>query len=131
MTTTENTSSTLARALDAMAVGRIVLGAASLAAPTALGRSLGAEPTAELNYMTRVFGGRAVALGASYLMADGGDRTRLQLLALGVDISDTVAGAGHLVRGDTPRTAMAKLVALTGTYAALGAARAWQRTRGR
>ena len=117
----------LARALDALAVGRIVLGVASLAAPAALSRMAGSAHTPELSYMTRIYGARAIALGASYLMAGPGEQTRLQLLSLGVDISDTITGAGHLKRGDSSRRGMVMLTGLTGSYAALGAARALQR----
>lgn len=106
-----------------MAVGRIALGAGSVLAPKALARVLGVQPTGEVAYLTSVFGGRAIALGAAYLLADGTERQRLQRLGLGVDVSDTVAGMGHLVRGDAPRPAMAAMVVLTGSYAAIGAAR--------
>lgn len=117
----------LAKALDILAIGRIALGIASLAAPATLSRTAGTTHTPELGYMTRIYGARAIALGASYLLADGPERTRLQLLSLGVDVSDTITGASHLVRGDSSRRGMTMLTALTGTYAALGAARALQR----
>lgn len=109
--------------LRLMALGRIALGVGSLAAPGTLARVLGVRASGELDYMTRVFGARAIALGVGFLLADRGERTRLQRISLGVDVSDTVAGIGHLIRGDAPRPAIAAMVALTGSYAATGAAR--------
>lgn len=120
------TSSTdaFARPLAAMALGRIALGAGSLVSPGGMAKAFGARPSAELDYMTRVFGARAIALGVAYLMAPPTQRTRLQRLCLGVDLSDTVAGISELARPTgAPRTAIAGAVALTGAYAAVGAAR--------
>lgn len=87
-------------------------------------KAFGARPSAELDYMTRVFGARAIALGVACLMAPPAQRTHLQRLCLGVDISDTVAGVSELVRPTgAPRAAIAAAVVLTGSYAAVGAAR--------
>jgi len=119
-----DSSAPLARPLAAMALGRIALGIGSLASPGGTARTFGARPSAELDYMTRVFGARAIALGLAYLMAPPAQRTRLQRLCLGVDLSDTVAGISELVRPTgAPRAAIGGAVVLTGTYAALGAAR--------
>ncbi|WP_408899502.1 hypothetical protein ACJ5H2_10490 [Nocardioides sp. R1-1] len=68
-----------------------------------------------------------MALGAAYLLADPGERDRLHLLSLGVDLSDTATGLGHLVRRDGRPRAMALVTALTGGYAAVGAGRAVRR----
>lgn len=116
----ENTT-TRDPALEALAVGRIVLGAASLAAPAALARSLGVEPRPELTYLTRIFAGRAIALGAGYLTEPLAQRRRWQRLTLFVDVTDTLAALGHLRRRDLPRSAVLALGGLTGTYAAVGA----------
>ncbi|MBB5917565.1 hypothetical protein BJY24_006477 [Nocardia transvalensis] len=117
------TDRTLATALRGLAAGRIALGAASLVAPRWLGRTLGMRLGPESVYLTRIFGARALALGLGYLTAPEGERRRWQRLALMVDIIDTTHGANHLARGDVPRTAAAPLVALTGSYMAVGAAR--------
>lgn len=94
----------LSRPLAAMALGRIVLGAASLASPAATARSFGARASGELDYMTRIYGARAIALGLAYLMAGPDERARMQRLSLGVDVSDTLTGLSMLVRGAvTPR----------------------------
>ena len=109
--------------LRGMAAGRIALGAASLAAPGALARALGVQQTPELDYMTRIFGARAVALGLGYLTTPEAERPRWQRLSLMVDITDTAHGAAHLVRGDLPRPAAVAMVALTGGYMTVGATR--------
>jgi SnoaL-like protein len=110
--------------LTALAVGRLVLGSLGRAAPGATVRSFGGAASAspELDYLTRVFGARAIALGSGYLLSGGDARRLWQRIALGVDISDTIAGIGHLRRGDVPRASALALTALTGCYTAVGAA---------
>ncbi len=115
----------LAGALRGLAVGRLVLGAAGRLAPHATARAFRADDpdSAELAYMTRVFGARAIALGSGYLLSRGEARRTWQRLALGVDVADTIAGVGHLRRRDITRPKALALTALTGAYAAIGAAR--------
>jgi len=113
----------LAGPLKAMALGRIALGALSLAAPDALARGAGVPATPQLAYMTRIFGARAIALGAGYLTAPPAERRRWQRLALLVDASDTATGLRQLARRELPGPSAAGLVALTGSYLAIGAAR--------
>ena len=115
----------LERAVTGLAAGRLALGTLARVAPRATTSLFGARSAAspELDYMNRIFGARALALGGGYLLSDGDARRVWQRLALAVDISDTVAGAGHLRRGDIPRASAIAAVALTGTYAAIGAAR--------
>lgn len=110
-------------ALRGLAAGRIVLGLASLAAPSLLARGLRVAPTPELDYMTRIFGARAIALGLGYLTTPPAERPRWQRLALLVDITDTAHGTMHLVRGDLPKPAAAAMVGLTGSYMSIGATR--------
>jgi hypothetical protein len=113
------------RALAALAVGRIALGAASRLAPGPMARAsgAGARRTPELDYMTRIFGARAIALGSGWLLSRGGARDTWQRLAFGVDLSDTLAGAGHLRRRDIPRASALASLALTGSYMLVGAAK--------
>jgi ketosteroid isomerase-like protein len=115
----------LDRALAGLAVGRIALGAPSRLAPRGMARAFGAGGTAspELDYMTRVFGIRAVALGLGWLSSEGAARRRWQRLAFMCDVSDTLAGVGHLRRHDLPRTPALATTALTGAYALVGALR--------
>jgi hypothetical protein len=104
-------------ALKTMAIGRLALGALSIASPGAAARGFGmqAAVTPELTYMARIFGIRAIALGSGYLLSDGHPRRLWQRLAFACDISDTITGAGHLRRGDLPGRTATVLTALTGT----------------
>ena len=113
----------LDRALEVLAVGRIIWGVAAYAAPRPNARMAGLpeKPSGEVVYLTRVFGSRAFALGCGYLLSDASARSRWRRLGLAVDIGDTAAGITHLVRGDVPRGAAARLTFATGTYAAIGA----------
>ncbi|WP_219996216.1 hypothetical protein [Nocardioides humi] len=113
--------------LEVLAWGRIGLGAASLVSPAATSRAFGVAHSPEVGYLTRIYGGRALALGTAYLLAGPAERDRLQLLSLGVDVSDTVTGLGHLVRRDSSLRGMVMVTVLTGSYAAVGAVRALRR----
>jgi ketosteroid isomerase-like protein len=115
----------LERALAGLALGRVVLGTSSRLAPRGTARTFGAGRAAssELDYMTRVFGIRAVALGLGWLSSDGAARRRWQRLAFLCDVSDTLAGIGHLRRGDLRRAPALATTALTGGYALVGALR--------
>ncbi|WP_039800187.1 hypothetical protein [Nocardia araoensis] len=115
--------SALAGALRGLALGRVVLGSAALVAPRTLTEALGVRPTPELDYMTRIFGARAIALGLGYLTAPAEELPRWQRLALLVDILDTTHGGVRLLRGDVPRPTAVALVALTGGYMLVGATR--------
>ncbi|MGE4426540.1 MAG: hypothetical protein AB7G37_08830 [Solirubrobacteraceae bacterium] len=114
----------LGRALQGLAVGRLALGTAALLAPRKLGRIFRLEMGPEVAYMTQIYGGRAIAMGVGYLTAPRAERPRWQRLGLAVDVSDTIAATGHLRRRDLPPRAAPALAALTGSYAAVGAARA-------
>lgn len=107
--------------LQVMALGRVILAAVSLAAPRQFARALGVTPSPELTYMTRIYGARAFAMGLGYLTSGARERYRWKRLSLAVDTIDTVNGLSHLVRGDLPLRASLGMVALTGSYAAIGA----------
>ncbi|MFD9549284.1 nuclear transport factor 2 family protein [Nocardia salmonicida] len=108
--------------LNLMAVGRLALAITSLTAPRRFGSFVGVQPSAELTYMTRIYGARALAMGLGYLTAGPRERARWKRFGLAVDISDTVAGLTHLIRRDVPSRSALTMVALTGSYAAIGAA---------
>ena len=115
----------LGSALAGLAWGRIGLGVLARAAPgrttTLFGAGEARSP--ELDYMNRVFGARAFALGSGYLLSSGDARGLWQRLAFVCDVSDTVAGLGHLRRGDIGRGPALAAVALTGSYMLVGAAK--------
>ena len=108
-----------------LAAFRIALGAASWVAPRPLARAYGVPDdrlTPELEYMTRVFGVRAVALGVGYLASSGEARRLWRRLWLLCDAADTAMGVGMLAGGrlDTQRGASA--LATTAPAAALDVA---------
>ena len=106
-----------------LAAGRILLGVWALAAPGPMVRGFGLDPTPATNYLTRIFGARAMALGVGYLSEPAEGRRRWHRIALAVDTSDTLTALGHLVRRDAPRKGIVMLGALTGGYMLVGAAR--------
>ena len=92
----------LTAAMAGLAVFRIGLGAASWIAPRPLARVYGLPEdrlTPELEYMTRIFGVRAVALGVGYLASSGEARLLWHRLWLLCDTADTVMGLDMLARG--------------------------------
>ncbi len=115
-------------ALTGLALGRLGLGAAGRISPrrTADTFGSGAAMTPQLAYMTRVFGIRAIALGAGYLLSRGDARKLWQRLAFMCDVSDTVAGIGDLRSGDMPRGPALQTTVMTGAYMLVGAAKVAQ-----
>lgn len=112
------------RGVAALAVGRLALGAASILAPRQVVKSFGLKPDGALVYMTQIFGARAMALGSSWWLLRGEQRDLVARIALAVDTSDTIAGLSALRAGGVPKRSATALIALTGSYAAVGAARA-------
>ncbi|ULP49374.1 hypothetical protein [Mycolicibacter virginiensis] len=110
-------------ALSVMAIGRMILAVLSLGAPRQFAKLVGVTPSAELTYMTRIYGARAFAMGLGYLTSGTAERHRWKRLSLMVDTIDTINGVGHLARRDLPLRAAVTMVGLTGSYAAIGATR--------
>lgn len=103
--------------MEVLAAGRVVLGMCALTAPARLVGTFGLASSPALDYMTRIYGGRAIALGVGYLTEPAEQRGRWHRLGLFVDTADTLTAIGHLVRRDIPRTAATALAGLTGGYA--------------
>ena len=102
--------------MKGLAAFRIVLGAASWAAPNAVARSYGVDErrlSPELEYMTRVFGARAVALGVGYLASSAQGRQLFMRLWLLVDAADSAMGAAMLARGRLPLAQAVSALATT------------------
>ncbi|HEX6117576.1 MAG TPA: hypothetical protein VFY99_10780 [Solirubrobacterales bacterium] len=120
-------------AMIGLAIGRLTLGAISRLAPAVTARLIGAGPSPgpEWDYMTRIFGIRAIALGTGYLTSAGEARRHWQRLALLCDASDTVAGVGLIRRGEVSRGSALWMTFITGAYSAIGAARVLEDGRGR
>jgi hypothetical protein len=107
----------LGAAMTGLAAFRIVLGTASWIAPRPLARIYGTSEdrmTPELEYMTRVFGVRAVALGVGYLASSGEARLLWHRLWLLCDAADTAMGVGMVAGGRlTPKLGVPALATTT------------------
>lgn len=79
-----------------LSLGRIAVGAVSLADPNLAGKLFQLDPVSnrQLSYVTRLFGSREIALGLATLVARG--RTRRNLVLLGVLVDAADAGTGYL-----------------------------------
>lgn len=95
-----------------LSLGRIVVGVAALASPEQAAKISGLDPAANphLDYFTRMFGAREVALGAITLVSRGPLRRNLTLVGMAVDGSDAVTGVLGLTEGKLPKPASGILV---------------------
>jgi hypothetical protein len=108
-----------------LAYFRIVLGLFAWFAPRVMNRAFGvrrADDSGALDYMNRVFGVRAVALGLGYLTAADSDRRRHLKLWLMCDAADTVMGARMVARRQITPLTSAQALAITGGAAAIDVA---------
>ena len=99
-------------------IGRVVLGGLALVSPTSAAKVVGLDPVAnrQLNYMTRMFGAREVALGALTLASTGQRQRDLVLTGIAVDATDTFSGVAAAFDGSVTKVRGAVLA-----LAALGA----------
>lgn len=112
-------------ALRSLAWFRIVLGATAWLAPRPMNRIFGvprSDDSAALDYMNRVFGVRAIALGVGYLSSEGDARRTWHRLWLLCDAADTVMGARMAARGELSRLTAAQALAITGGATAVDVA---------
>jgi len=111
-----------------IALGRITFGLGLMAAPAAGARVyLGAEASRpSIRFMSRIFGGRDLALGVVLLQALGDDRReaahRALLLGAGCDAWDAIAA---LRSRELPIWSRLVVATLGSTFAALGASAAF------
>lgn len=107
-----------------LALGRIVVGIASLVAPdrTAAFYGATAEGAPALIPVSRMFGAREVALGLTTLLATGTARRNLVVAGMGVDGADTAAAIIALRSGQMPTPAAGALAALALGAVGAGAA---------
>ncbi|WP_141013245.1 DUF4267 domain-containing protein [Nocardioides sambongensis] len=101
-----------------LSIGRIVIGAAALASPEQAARASGLSPAENphMDYFTRMFGAREVALGAITLVARGPLRRNLTIVGIAVDAADAVSAGLGLTGQRVPKPASGVLLG-----AALGA----------
>lgn len=100
-----------------LAAFRIFLGAFAWVAPRLMNRIFGvprADDSAALDYMNRVFGVRAIALGAGYLLADAEGRRLWHRLWLLCDAADTTMGTAMVARGQLTGITAFQALTITG-----------------
>jgi hypothetical protein len=104
-------------------VGRMVVGVVSITKPDLLARMLGLDVSnAQWPYVSRMFGGREIALGAATLLAAGSARRNLVAAGMLVDGIDAASGL-LAVREKSVHPALAGGLALTGLAAVISGAR--------
>ena len=111
--------------MTGLAIFRIALGTAAWVAPRRLTGTFGVPEeriTAELEYMNRVFGVRAITLGIGYLASSGDARNLWHRLWLLCDAADTVMGTAMIVRGRLGGRSGAAGIATTGLATAIDVA---------
>lgn len=108
---------------DALAVGRIAVGAAAWFLPQLSARAMGLPPGPATTFGLRLFGVRDIAVGIGYLQSEPAERERWLLLGMGMDGADAVAALAAGKRDGVPwRNAL--LIAVTATAAVATAVQA-------
>jgi hypothetical protein len=110
------------KAVDAIAIGRIAVGAGAWLTPNLSGRLFGLDPEGnpQLPYVGRLFGARDVALGAGALRSTRKQKDAWLTAGLACDVADVAAGALAGARGQLPPAAAALVTATAGAFAAFG-----------
>ena len=110
-------------AINAIAAGRVAVGAGAWLLPNLSGRLFGLDPEGnpQLPYVGRLFGARDVALGAGALRASRKSRRAWVQAGLACDVADLAAGVLAGARGQLPMGAAALVSATAGAFAVAGA----------
>jgi hypothetical protein len=110
------------KAVDAIAIGRIAVGAGTWLTPNLSGRLFGLDPDGnpQLPYVGRLFGARDVVLGAGVLRSTKKQKDAWLTAGLACDVADVAAGALAGARGQLPPAAAAMVTATAGAFAAFG-----------
>ncbi|MBZ5733931.1 DUF4267 domain-containing protein [Nocardioides sp. TRM66260-LWL] len=90
-----------------LSLGRIAIGAFSLARPQQAATLFGLDPVAnpQAPYVIRLFASREIALGTATLVSRGRGRAGLLLLGVGVDGADAATGYLGPQEGQVPQRA--------------------------
>lgn len=106
-----------------LALGRVAIGALSLARPSAASALLGADAAdnPQLPFITRLFGVREIALGAVTLLASETARRDLVVAGVLVDLGDALASAVAYRAGEVGLRTAGPLLAVALGAAAAGA----------
>jgi hypothetical protein len=110
------------KAKDAVAIGRIVVGASAYVTPNLSGRLFGLDPEGnpQLPYIGRLFGARDVVLGAGVLRSSKKQKDAWATAGLACDVADVGAGALAGLRGQLPPAAAALVTATAASFALAG-----------
>jgi hypothetical protein len=110
------------KAKDAVAIGRIVVGATAYLTPNLSGRLFGLDPVGnpQLPYVGRLFGARDVVLGAGVLRSSKKQKDAWATAGLACDVADVGAGALAGIRGQLPPAAAALVTATAAGFAIAG-----------
>lgn len=115
-----------------LSLGRIAIGAVTLAAPNAGARLFALDPRSnpQLGFMGRLFGAREIALGAVTLASKGALRRNLTLVGMAVDGADAASAVIETSQGSIPKMAGGPMIGVAlGAVAAGGAALALSRAK--
>lgn len=107
-----------------LSLGRVAIGAFSLARPDAAATAFGLDPATnpQTPYVVRLFGSRELALGALTLMTRGKGRAAVVLLGVGVDAADVATGYLGPKEGQVPARTGALMVGPAALAIVLGLA---------
>lgn len=100
-----------------LSLGRIAVGALSLAKPDLAASTMGA-PASPM--MTQWFGNREVAIGVATLLASGAARRNLVLVGVAVDAADAATAYAGLQSGKIPTQLGGALVGVAAVAAVSG-----------
>jgi hypothetical protein len=108
--------------INAIAVGRIVVGSGAWLTPNLSGRLFGLDPEGnpQLPYVGRLFGARDVALGAGALRSSRKNKNAWLTAGLACDVADVAAGVLAGARGQLPAASAALVSATAATFAGIG-----------
>jgi len=107
------------KAVNAIAAGRVGIGAAAWLAPNLSGRLFGLAPAGnpQASYLRRLFGARDVALGAGALRSPRKQKDGWVAAGMACDVADVAAGALAGVRGTLPPASAAMVTATAAFFA--------------
>jgi hypothetical protein len=110
-------------AANAIAIGRIAVGAGTWLMPNLSGRLFGLDPDGnpQLPYVGRLFGARDVALGAGVLRSPRKRKDAWVTAGVACDVADFAAGVLAGARGQLPLSAAALVSGTAATFALAGA----------
>ena len=110
------------KAINAVAISRIVVGASAWLAPNLSGRLFGLDPerNPQASYVGRLFGARDVVLGAGALRAPRRQKEKWLKAGLACDVADTAAGMMAGARGTLPAPAAALVTLTAAAFATVG-----------